>query len=29
MADNNKENLNQIKQYEKEADKYNASQIQV
>ncbi|MCT6902278.1 MAG: ATP-binding protein, partial [Lactobacillus sp.] len=29
MADSNKENLKQIKQYEKEADKYNASQIQV
>ncbi len=29
MADQNKENLDQIKQYEKEADKYNASQIQV
>lgn len=28
MADN-KENLDQIKKYEKEADKYNASQIQV
>lgn len=29
MADNKKENIDQIKQYEKEADKYNASQIQV
>ena len=29
MADKNNEDLNQIKKYEKEADKYNASQIQV
>ena len=29
MADNSKENLDKIKEYEKEADKYNASQIQV
>ena len=29
MADKNNEDLNQIKKYEKEADKYDASQIQV
>lgn len=29
MADNSKENLEKVKKYEKEADKYNASQIQV
>ena len=29
MADKSNEDLNQIKKYEKEADKYNASQIQV
>ena len=29
MADKNNEDLNQIEKYEKEADKYNASQIQV
>ena len=29
MADKSKENLDKVKKYEKEADKYNASQIQV
>ena len=29
MADNSKKNLDKVKKYEKEADKYNASQIQV
>ena len=28
MADKSKENLDKVKKYEKEADKYNASQIQ-